>query len=132
MNCLLLFSLLLQTRVVTRIAVTVPVDPASGLTAAAEPRSLAAILGFQRDTVNLTWTASPDLTTPAKSGSGYAIWRAAGASSSAFSRINATLATTPIYKDTTPNRHVMYRYYVVAMIGQVPAVRSNIVNVLTP
>ena len=129
---LILYFVLLQTRVVARFAANVPVDPASNLTAAAEPRSLLAIFGLKHDTVSLTWTASPDLATPATSGTGYAVWRAAGASSNAFSRINSTLTAMPNYHDTTGNRHVIYRYYVVATIGQVAAPRSNIVNVLTP
>lgn len=118
--------LLLQAQVVvTRLAVTVPVDPPAGLSAQAITQRRFVLR--KSPAVALNWRPSPDLATPARAGTGYYIYRATGSGS--FMRLAPGVIAICAYSDKTVKGGVAYRYYATAAIRAVESKPSNAASV---
>lgn len=124
MVTLVLAVLLQQEVIVARMAVTIPVLPATQLAASPCIRRHF----FNRSTsAALHWTASPDLVPlPTWAPSGYWVYRGQGGNPKSYVALNAKQVTIAGYTDTTAKKHTTYSYYVVAAIGKVLAKPSNI------
>jgi hypothetical protein len=103
----------------TRIAVTIPVDPPTAFQVQAGAHRQLAV--FKRPQVTLTCKGSDDLITPAKKGTGYRFYRAVGAGAFALLAANNVCRWT----DSRVTRRTKYTYYAVAFIGNVMSKPSS-------
>jgi len=118
----------LQTPVVMRVAVTVPVDPPQAATA--EVKRGRRFLFWRKDpTVTLKWQASPDFAKTKFTSKGYMVYRAT-ASGEFVSISGGALVNALKYKDSTVKKGVAYQYRVTAWLNGVQSKPSNPVKVI--
>lgn len=124
MLTVLLLGLSLQTQIVMRVAVTVPVLPAAHLHA--DP--CVSHFFSRTDNVQLSWTPTPDWKAP---GLGYWLTRTQTSTRQTVALNAKPLAASAIgYTDTKAKRKTRYVYSIRAAVGAVysPAASSNVVT----
>ena len=76
--------------------------------------------------VTLSWSSSPDLTTPPAAGTGYNVYRSTTVGGEAKPALNAALITVDTYVDNTVAAGQVYDYVVTAVgAGGVESIHSN-------